>query len=266
MGTAHIEGADLLLRNEIPVIPQSYFAYPSVLIPDEIVGVSIRDIFIGRPIYSEFQKYRTSKNLQINIGVLSNPVFHNKKVILFFDERDVLLEYLWWDRKNLRLFEKLSQIKFYAVTTPNFSVFQGECPVGQALNIKKSLVSGVELEKLGMIVIPHVYAINKRQSERWSCWLGNHPSVKTVAMNCQLQRKRQEDIEIVVAALRHLLLNTETHIILHGGGNTILSPLEEFRERLHIANSGILKKMEITKAMHQTEGQYAWSEEKVPSV
>ena len=247
MHTAHLRGADLSLGRSIPVIPRHSFSLPAPLVSNEIVGVPLSDIFVSKPIYLRDGRYRLSKNLKINTRVLHNPVFQNKKVILLFDERDILLEHLWWDRDDFELFDKLSQIEFYAITTPNFSLFQGECPTGHALNIKKGLVCGEELEKRGMIVIPHIYAVHQRQLERWSDWLSKHPTVKTLAMNCQLQRRSDDGREIAITALRHLLTNTNTHIILNGGDESITSRLEEFIGRLHIASSGAFKKMEIVK-------------------
>ncbi len=248
MHTAHIQGADFPFGEHLPVIPRSFFKSPPTLVLQEMVGISLSDIFVKGPIKLRDGQYRISQNLQINTDVLYNPVFRNKKVILISDARDTLLEHLWWDRDNFKLFETLAGIGFYAITTPNFSLFKGECPIGHAWNIKKGLIFGVELEKLGVTVIPHIYAVHQRQLERWCDWLQKHPSVKNIAMNCQLQRKSISGRNIAVTALRHLLTNTDVHILLNGSDKHILARLEKFKKRLHTASSGAFKKMEILKS------------------
>lgn len=247
MNATHLRGADLSIGEYIPVITRNFFYSPSTFVSHEIVGVSISDIFVSSPLELRDGQYRISQNLQINTSVLHNPVFQNKRVILMFDARDSLLEHLWWNRVDFNLFETISKIGFYAITTPNFSLFRGECPVGHAWNIKKGLVCGEELEKRGVTVIPHIYAVHTRQLERWIDWLNSHPNVKTLTMNCQLQRKSVVGRKIVIVALRHLLTNTDTHIILNGSDKRILAQLEEFKGRLHTASSGAFKKMEIMK-------------------
>lgn len=245
--TAHLQGVDLPLGEYIPVIPKKFFDSPTTLVSHEIVGVSLSDIFVSRPLELRDGQYRISPNLQINTDVLRNQVFQNRKVILMFDARDSLLEHLWWNKEDFNLFETLSKIGFHAITTPNFSLFRGECPTGHAWNIKKGLVCGEEMEKRGVTVIPHIYAVHSRQLERWISWLNNHPTVKTLTMNCQLQRKSAVGRKIAVSALRHLLTNTDTHIILNGSDKRILAQLEEFKERLHTASSGVFKSMEILR-------------------
>ena len=248
MNTAHMQGADFPFAEQIPVIPRSFFGSPPTLVSQEMVGISLSDIFVNGPLELRDGQYRVCKNLKINTDVLRNPVFRNKKVILMSDARDTLLEHLWWDRDDFKLFETLAGIGFYAVTTPNFSLFKGECPIGHAWNIKKGLICGVELEKLGVTVIPHIYAVHQRQLERWHDWLQKHPSVKNIAMNCQLQRKSIIGRNIAVAALQYLLVNTDVHILLNGSDKRILVRLKEFKERLHTASSGVFKNMEILKS------------------
>ena len=247
MHATHLHGVDLSLEEHVPVIPRTFFDSPPTLVSHEIVGVSISDIFVSRPLELRDGQYRVSPNLQINTGVLRNPVFQNKKVILMFDARDSLLEHLWWDRDDFELFETLAGIGFHAITTPNFSLFKGECPVGHAWNIKKGLVCGEELERLGVTLIPHIYAVHQKQLERWCEWLNNHPTIKTVTMNCQLQRKSSVGRGIAITALRYLLTNTDVHIILHGSDKRILERLKEFNGRLHTASSGAFKRMEMLR-------------------
>ena len=247
MHATHLHGVDLSLGEHIPVIPRRFFDSPPTLVSHEIVGVSISDIFVSRPLELRDGQYRISPSLKINTSVLLNPVFQNKKVILMFDARDSLLEHLWWDREDFKLFETLAGIGFHAITTPNFSLFKGECPTGHAWNIKKGLVCGEELEKLGVTVIPHIYAVHQRQLERWCEWLNKHPTVKTIAMNCQLQRKSTVGRSIAISALQYLLTNTDVHIILHGSDKRILGQLEVFKARLHTASSGAFKNMEMLR-------------------
>jgi len=249
MNTVHLNGVDILLGEYIPVIPRKFFKSSATFIPQKIVAISLSDIFVSPPLNLKDKKYHVSPTLKINRKVLYNPVFKNKKVILLSDARDVLLEHLWWNRKKIKLFDILARIGFYAVSTPNFSLFKGECPMGHAWNIKKGLIYGEELEKRGVMVIPHIYAVHVKQLERWCDWLKRNPSVKTVAMNCQLQRKSIVGRDIAVNALKHILANTDVSIILNGSDKRILSQLEKFKTRLYTASSGAFKNLEIKKQM-----------------
>ena len=95
---------------------------------------------------------------------------------------------MWWNREAAGFFETISGMGFLAVTGMNFSIFSGECPFSHALNTKKCLSYSEELNRLGVWTIPHVYAINEPQRERWTEWLIARPHVRLVTINTQLQR------------------------------------------------------------------------------
>lgn len=264
MNTIHLNGIHLASEEKIPVIPRRFFVLPPEIVKQNVVAITLDDVFITKPLWCRDGRYRINRNLEINKHVLTRPVFYGKRVMLLFSGRDVLLEHLWWDREDFGLFDKLAEIGFYAITTPNFSVFAGECPVGHSLNIKKGLLCATELENRGVPTVPHIYAINEHQLSRWVIWLKNNPGVKTVTMNCQLQRRSNVGRDIVIRALQHLLKNTDTNIILHGSDNRILKKLHLYKTRIHTASSGVFKNMEMRKTMHAFPHEL-WSKATVTS-
>jgi hypothetical protein len=266
MNTANLKGIDFPMEKRIPVIPKRFFNLSANLIKNRIVAVTVGDIFLGRPVWLYDGRYRVSKKLRFNQEILRSPIFDGKEVILLFNERDVLLEYLWENREWLALFNSISKIGFAAVTTPNFSVFKGECPTGHAWNIKKGLACGVELEKRGVSVIPHIYSVHQAQIERWTAWLNKHPSVKIITMNCQLQRRSRAGKDIVTSSLAYLLEGTGVKILLHGADKEILDKIRRFNDRVYVASSGIFKRMEIIEPSRLSNFNLPQQSERLPAL
>lgn len=77
-----------------------------------------------------------------------------------------------------------------AVTGVNFSLFFGECPVAQAINLKKSLKTVEFFQEAGLEVIPHIYFTHSNHLHRWTEWLKKN-KIRVIAINCQFSRDHE---------------------------------------------------------------------------
>lgn len=105
----------------------------------EVVGLTLLDILVN-PLQLIAGKYIVKKIAFRNFEVINN-LCERKKVILFLSGHDALIETVWHQRNVCDLFQQIKLMGFWPVSGFNFSVFGGECPFGQHLNQKKSLVS-----------------------------------------------------------------------------------------------------------------------------
>lgn len=247
MSTVSLHNAPQSIPEFIPIVPHGMFQKSAAEIPSEVVGVMLNDI-LTKGVRSRAGFYLLPEDAEINRNILLNPIFRGKEVILFSVGQDVLIETLWWDRQGKKFFKAIAEMGFAAVTGMNFSVISGECPFGHALNIKKSLCYCHELDTIGVQTIPHIYAINDHQRERWRNWLLANPAVRIITINSQLQRKQGRGMDDVFKTARFLLSSTNVEIILHGRGKGLPIDLRKsYGQRLHFAASGPIKNAMIRK-------------------
>lgn len=245
-----VRGSSFPLDTFVPVVPRDLFSRSASEIPSSVVGVMLNDILTKQisTRHGRHGYYYLPEDSRINTEVLKYPVFRGKHVILFSCGQDVLIETLWWKRHKLDLFQTIAGMGFLAVTGMNFSIFSGECPFAHALNTKKSLCYCEWLDQLGVWAIPHVYAINRPQRERWRDWLLARPHIKLITINTQLQRSRKRDMRQVSETAEFLLANTEVSILLHGSSRGLSSEIQSrYGQRIHIVASGPLKNAIIRK-------------------
>jgi hypothetical protein len=234
-------GSTPIISKDIIVVPKEWFDQPPDSISDEIVGIRISDLLSERP-RNKWGKLHLTDKVHLDLSALSKPIFQGKKVILFSSGVDVVIETLWWRRNSIRLFEAIASGNLYAVTGMNFSLFIHECPLAQLINLNKSLSYCDELTKLGVDVIPHVYAVNNRQRDKWVDLLNLRPNIRTITINTQLQRNfhSMHEVELTLA---ELLSKTQVNILLNGRQpNTLIN---EFADRLFVANQAGLKQRAI---------------------
>jgi hypothetical protein len=186
-----------------------------------------------------------SDEVKIDLSALASPVFEGKRLVLFASGPDVMIEKLWWARAPLDLFRKIAEGNFYAVTGMNFSLFLYECPLGHLINMNKSLLFSQELSKLGVPVIPHIYAVNDSQRAKWIEYLNHNSDIITVTINTQLQRTNAA-MQEVVHTIEALVAKTRVNIILNGFKPKGL-PVE-FASRVYIANQHGLKRRAIIES------------------
>lgn len=240
-----IDGLDLLsikdrnpfrlqLPQYIPVIGREFFNYNADIIEYDTIGVSLKDIFISPP--KKYIGRLHVGNLKIKKGLLSSPIFRNKKVVLFSSGPDTLIEKVWREREELNLFSELAKIGFTLVTGMNFSIFSGECPVGHAINFKKSLKYFALLQKFSIPAIPHISWVHELHLQRWVEWLKVNPSINLIAINCQMS-KSSDDCQIIWEGIQYLIQHTkhELHFLLEGPRKKLLIELIKHSPFIHIA-------------------------------
>ena len=214
-GSKRVVGSPPLISDSIPVIPKDWFNRAPETIPSNIVGIRLGDILSPKPYRNSAKTLLLSDDVRVDLSALKHPVFQGKKVVLFATGIDVLIEKVWYRRFAMDLFRAIADGNFYAVTGMNFSLFLHECPLGHLINLNKSLVFCEELSKLGVPVIPHIYAITDTQREMWVKWLNDHPNIRTVLINTQMQRDKASMREVELTVIE-LLKNTNVNVILNG--------------------------------------------------
>ena len=239
-----LSGPTVSIAQDIPVIPPECFDREPETIDSNIVGVRLYDILSIKP-RRKMGFYQLQDGVHIDLGVLSKSVFRGKKIVLICTGMDVVIEKLWWLRNDINLFDTIARAKFDAVVGMNFSLFLGECPLAQLLNLNKSLVFCQELSKRGVAVLPHVYAINDQQRSKWVNYLNENPLIETIVINTQLQ-KDPYSMHQVRLTTEALLINTEVTIILNGYGLKNLPP--ESAKRVFVANQRGMKKDAIIES------------------
>ncbi|MFZ3009940.1 MAG: hypothetical protein WA030_02895 [Candidatus Microsaccharimonas sp.] len=245
MNTKALSGPSPLIQQNIPIIPRDWFDRPADSVQSEIVGIKLKDLVNRRPRYSGGY-YHVADDVKIDLSALTKPIFANKKIILFADSIDVLIETLWWRRIEIDLFKSIAAGNFYAVAGMNFSLFMRECPLAHLININKSLAFVDELSKLGIPVIPHIYAVNDVQRQKWVHYLVGRPHMKTVTINTQMQRSGWAKSELKKTILA-LLANTRVNIVLNG--RMVQGLPDQYSARIFVGNqSGLIRRAIIENA------------------
>jgi len=234
-------GISPLISQNVTVIPRDWFDRPASSIEDDIVGIRLGDILSKQP-RRRWGTLTLSDDVHVDLSALSSPVFQGKQVILFCSDVDVVIEGLWWRRNAIGLFEAIAAGGFYAVSAMNFSLFIGECPLGQLININKSLAFCDALSNLDVPVLPHVYAVNDHQRAKWVEYLNQRPTIKTIVINTQLQRDRYSMREVALT-VKELLEHTHVNVLLNG--RQLRSDTVNSSGRVFTANQSGLKKRAI---------------------
>ena len=210
----------------------SYLAVPSGI---DVLGMTLSDVISRGITYSAGTQHEQDE-IEFRLGLLLGNAIRGKKIILFASGSDTLIEWLWYNRNECELFQNLKAMGFSYATGINFSVIKGECGIGQALNQKKSLVSSGLMSQIGMPSIPHIYTIDSYDVDRWIEYLSKNPQIRTVSMNCQLQ-KRTDDIEAIILGVTQILQRLPyLHIILVGFHLNLMHRFGPLLEQIHFAD------------------------------
>jgi hypothetical protein len=221
-----------LLPDFIPIIEGRLFDSDPNSIDSDYIGVSLKDILKRKPVLYA-GRYRLSEII-LNYDIKDKPLFKKKKVILFLSGIDELIEVLWRDHLRINFFGELAEFGFFAITAANFSVFGGECGVGLALNIKRSLHTTKLIAENGQIAIPHFYWLHQYHLNRIANWLKANPQTRLITVNTQLNER--SDFLAIREGISYLLSSiSDLHILLEGPSQALLSEIGEFSSSLHVA-------------------------------
>ena len=211
----------------VPVIPKAFFDISPEIIPYGIIGITLKDVF-NNPPQKRAGRLCAPKELTIDENIFSKRLLKEKHVLLFSSGKDSLIELLWPQCDAINFFGKMGSL-INTATGFDFSLFCGECPVGHALNLKKSLVTIADYEQYGIKSIPHIYWANEYHLQRWATFLNNNQDVKTVATNCQCYKTQDHDM--VCGGIQWLLAHCKRlHFLLEGPSKKLLRKLESIPE------------------------------------
>lgn len=224
----------------IPVVDRP--AAGIVKLPDQFPVIGLTASSVIPAIYFQAGAYREMGVIRFRKNSLKHPFYSGKTTVLFFSGPDTLIENLWYNRDNCRLFENIRKIGFELMTGINFSLFKGECPFAHALNLKKSLHSCFLAEQANLATIPHVYCLHKHHVQRWINWFKQNDHIEYFIVNCQLQKNSIHDLETVVKTTS-LLLNElpHLHVLFQGFPLTELYRFSTLIPRIHIADAAAWK-------------------------
>lgn len=204
------------------------------------IGLTVTDI-LSKVVDFKAGSYQETNNFSLKSNILSLNSFKDRENILFLTGCDTLIEWLWYNRVEFDLFNGISKMGFSGVSAFNFSVIGGECAFSQALNIKRSLFSSHVLNQNGINAIPHVYALNYFQANRWVEWFKLNPDTNIFSVNCQLQ-KSIRDIGQIIFMVKYLLEKLPNiHVILQGFRIDMLHHFGIYLPRIHISDKLAVK-------------------------
>ena len=138
----------------------------------------------------------------------------NSKIILLSYGPDKLIEKIWQAEES-NYFPKIKQTGVKMTTAFNFSVFWGECRLGQRINLKKSLKTFELYQKYNIPSIPHIYWLNEFDLKEWVRWLSANPNVKMVALNLQMLAYQDD---FVLSGIKYLIKHMNHPISLFVSG------------------------------------------------
>lgn len=217
----------------VPIISRDFFGYDADAVKYDTIAVSLKDIFTSAP--KMYAGRLHVNNLKLRENLLTLPIFQNKRVILLSSGQDALIEKVWEERDGIKFFSKIAKMGFSLVTGMNFSIFFGECPVGQAINLKKSLEYFDLLQKVGVPTIPHIYWAHRFHLQRLADWLNENSGITIVTVNCQMS-KTSNDCQIISEGIGYLVNNVkhELHFLLEGPKRKLLTKTVEYSPLIHV--------------------------------
>lgn len=145
--------------------------------PQPFVGVSIGDVVTGKSL-------SVPSEIRSKFGIDAK-----SKIILFCFGKDELIERIWTNRKTV--FPKIASLDFDLVTGINYSIWLNQPHAERLINLKRSLVTFTEFQKLGVPAIPHMYWYGHKDILRWCEWVKNNKNVNLIAVDPQTERKNQ---------------------------------------------------------------------------
>lgn len=169
----------------------------------KLAGVSLQKIYL---LYSS----NSTKSVRRFLGVSDET-----NLILFNYAEDKIIEEIWADRN--RFFDWVYKSNFNVVTGINYSIWFDQPHLERLVNLKRNIITFVEMQKWGIPAIPHLYWSGYKDIDRIAKWLNDNPNVKTVAINSQTLKTKlnwrlfPEELEYLVKKINHNI-----HFIISG--------------------------------------------------
>ena len=170
-----LENHNIELPKNIPVLPDKLnVKINKNIIP--VIGVHAGNMFSrnGRKINNRYLEkgYAGALNVDPNI-----------KAILEFYTKDRTLEGFWENRMNI--YNDIKKLEFYAVISPNYSVYEDAPRIDHLYNIKRTAIVYNEMIERGINAVPDIswYGIN--DLERW-CNEINKSKCKVISFSFQV--------------------------------------------------------------------------------
>lgn len=217
----------------IPVLPDRFKKTPSYeLLP--VIGVHGENAFSRNG-----EKIRNLYEERGFCGALN--VDERTQGILEFYIKDRTLEGFWDKRKSI--YPAIKKLKFTAVITPNFSVYEDAPRVDHIYNIKRSSIVYNEMLNADIHAIPDVSWFDRKDLDRW-CEEISRKGIKIISFGFQtvgVGMKTSNVWRTALLGFRYLSKNImpDTEIIIAG----LVSPfriVEVYRaasgRKLHILN------------------------------
>lgn len=225
------------LPSFIPILDNRTARLSSFAIPSGVTTVSltIGDV-ISKGVVFKAGMWHEQDEIKFRVNLLSGNIFKGKKIILLNSGTDTLIEWLWYRRKDIFLYDYLNTMGFSMSTGMNFSVIKGECPFGQALNQKKSLMSAYLSSKKGLPSMPHIYVIDNFDIQKWVEYFKKYPHVQIASMNCQLQKSKIDTDALITGITKIMVAVPNLHLILTGFPITKMCRFGSLLDRIHLAN------------------------------
>ena len=154
----------------------------------------------------------------------------NSKILLVGVSDDPPLELFWKKHKVSNVFEELKLLGISGVTMPNFSAFE-DAPKFQVFrNMKRMLLAAERFSEWGILIVPHLTAIDPSQWRFWKEFLQLHPEIKMVCKEFQTGFKLRSKGMEAMENLSHIqdVIGRDLHPILVGGGSLYLEAQKRF--------------------------------------
>ena len=243
----------------IPLIEKRFLGSDPQIFPCDFVAVPLRETLAS--CFKTVAGRWRSPSLTLSSTLRTSPLFSRKRVILCMSGQDVLIEKLW-EKYDGSYLSALREIGFEFATSPNFSVFAGDCPLGHHINQKKSLVFAGKLQEAGIKAIPHIYPITRTHLSKYIVFFRTHPTVRLAIINCTLQRKAAEEVLNIhnrVSALLEAI--PDLHLILQGLNFRDRASFGKFDSRLHYTSTS-----PVQSAIHKARAMYDAKQGKIVRV
>ena len=193
---------DIKLPKFIPTIPDG----SSSLMQNnsmDIVGVNLGKII---------SLYHNSKTRNIK-DFLDVP--SETRVVLFCYGKDKLIEDIWPKREEF--YKWVEGLNFDLVTGINYSIWLDQPHAERLINIKRNLITFVEMQNLGIPAIPHLYWSGHADIDRIIDWLNSNSKIRLAALNLQTL-KSNTDWQTFIHEFRYFAqkVDPKIHFIISG--------------------------------------------------